>query len=89
MASSDCSELFTESELIALCQTAEQPEVLGGEYYGNKVIKISDTLVVKFGIGVTREEADNQSKAYSIVDHRTVHIPRVYRFFTNGPYGAY
>ncbi|QKX62405.1 uncharacterized protein TRUGW13939_09564 [Talaromyces rugulosus] len=55
--------------------------------YGKRVIKISDHQVVKWGIEVTKEEAENQKRLYELVDRRIVRIPRVYDFFTDGHYG--
>lgn len=51
--------------------------------YGNGVIKISDHRVVKWGPGVTKEEAENQRMAYEILDSGIVRIPRVYAFFSD------
>lgn len=45
---------------------------------GTKVIKISDTVVVK--IGATEREAKNQEIARTLVDPRIVYIPEVHRF---------
>ncbi|CAG8098493.1 unnamed protein product [Penicillium nalgiovense] len=44
--------------------------------YGKRVIKISDHQVVKRGIGVTKEEYENQRIAYELVDSRIARIPR-------------
>jgi aminoglycoside phosphotransferase len=52
---------------------------IGGEEYGDRVIKVSQQIAVKYGYGVTASEAATQDFAYRRVDHRVVHIPRVFR----------
>ena len=37
---------------------------------------------MKFGWGVTAEEADNQRKAFELLDRNIVRVPRLYRYFT-------
>ncbi|KAL1613567.1 hypothetical protein SLS56_012253 [Neofusicoccum ribis] len=54
---------------------------------GLSVVRISDDAVVKFGFGVSQAEADNQKRAYELVDPTIARIPRVYRFFTAGQVG--
>jgi hypothetical protein len=39
--------------------------------------------VIKFGLGVTEKEAENQKRAYLLVDHNIVRVPCVYRFFND------
>jgi Phosphotransferase enzyme family len=73
-----------DDELIAYCANPPVGRILGGAPYGNKVIRLSDDQVIKFGIGVTREEAENQKRAFDIVDHNIIRVPRVYRFFEDG-----
>jgi len=46
-------------------------------------VRILGHVVVKFGIGVTKDEAENQKGVYKVVDHGIVRIPRVYRVFTD------
>jgi hypothetical protein len=70
-------------KLIAYCASPPSDQVLGGLPYGNKVVKLSDGTAVKFGIGVTKDEAENQSQAHDLVDPRVVRIPRVDRFFSD------
>jgi hypothetical protein len=55
----------TNNEIIAYCLNPNRL-LLSGAAYGNKVIKLSDKAVVKFGIGVKEEEANNQRKAFNI-----------------------
>lgn len=47
---------------------------------GDRVIKVSDHIAVKYGYGVTAAEAATQEFAYNPVNSNIVHIPRVYRF---------
>ncbi|MCJ1395822.1 hypothetical protein MMC18_008708 [Xylographa bjoerkii] len=72
----------TNEELVALCRSQDCKIIAGGKDYSEKVIQISDCAVIKVGIGVKKEEAQNQEKAYNLIDPRIVRIPRVYRFFT-------
>jgi len=51
---------------------------------GSKVKRISDKAVVKYGFGVTAEEAKDQHRAYQILDKRIVRIPKVHQFFEFG-----
>lgn len=55
---------------------------LGGTPYGNKVVKLSNIAVVKFGVGVKEDKANNQKRAYELVNHSIIRVPFVYRFFT-------
>lgn len=67
--------------LIDLCHQAEKEgNNIGGEEYGDRIIKVSQQIAVKYGYGVTASEAATQDFAYRSVDPRVVHIPRVYRF---------
>lgn len=45
------------------------------------MVKLSEEVVVKFGGGVTIEEANNQSKVFELLHHNIVCVPQVYRFF--------
>ncbi|KAK9849880.1 hypothetical protein MYU51_013051 [Penicillium brevicompactum] len=52
--------------------------------YGDKVIKISDHIAVKYG-GVQVSEATTQEFAFNRVDRNIVHVPEVYRFIEPKP----
>lgn len=70
-----------EEWLIDLCHKAEKENgISGGLKEGDRVIKISDDIAVKYGYGVTASEAATQDFAYNTVNSNIVHIPRVYRF---------
>lgn len=67
--------------LVDLCHQAEKKGAkIGGQEYGDRVIKVSEQVAVKYGSGVTASEAATQDFAYRKTDRRVVHIPRVYRF---------
>lgn len=72
-----------DEELIAYCANPPVSKLLEGPPYGNKIIKLSDHEIIKFGLGVTEKEAENQKRAYLLVDHNIVRVPRVYRFFND------
>lgn len=60
---------FNEEWLIDLCHKAEKERgVIGGLMEGDRVIKVSDHIAVKYGYGVTAAEAATQEFAYDRVD---------------------
>ncbi|KAK2799004.1 hypothetical protein FQN50_008631 [Emmonsiellopsis sp. PD_5] len=73
----------SDDELIAFCLGGPPCRIVGGVQYGRLVVRISEKIVIKFGMGVSRHEADNQQRAYDLIDHDIVRIPRVHRFFTD------
>lgn len=76
------SDIATADEewLIDLCHKAEnEGGMIRGEKYGDKFIKISDTIAVKYG-GVQASEATTQEFACNHVDRNIVHVPQVYRY---------
>lgn len=72
---------FQPASVIAYCANPSPENIIS--QYGKRVIKISDHQVVKWGPGITKEEAENQQIAYERVDRRIVRIPRVYGFFSD------
>lgn len=62
-------------------QMEDENGIFAGLKEGNRVIKLSEGMVVKYGSGVTAEEAATQEFAYRHVDSSIVRVPRVYRFF--------
>ncbi len=78
----------TIDALVAVCSSVSC-ETLGGAPNGSgrRVVKVSEQAVIKFGIGVTESEANNQRGAYLLLDPSIVRVPQVYRFFTNGQHG--
>jgi aminoglycoside phosphotransferase (APT) family kinase protein len=73
-------------EIIKRCDEAEaEPQNLVFYMpYGNSVLRLSQSVAVKFGYGVTEHEARSQEKAYQILDHNIVRVPEVYDFFEDG-----
>ena len=89
MSNSSFDQHSTDMELINYCINPPREHILYDAPYGNKIIKISDQIVVKFGVGVTKAEALNQSKAYELVDPRIVRVPKVHRYFSDGENRGY
>ncbi|KAI9799431.1 MAG: hypothetical protein M1825_004531 [Sarcosagium campestre] len=72
--------IATDDEVVEFCQK-NRMQMIGGNRYGNIVLKISDEAVVKFGLGVNADEAANQQFAFERFNGGAVRIPRVFRFF--------
>jgi hypothetical protein len=66
----------SDDELIVFCKTSGR--MISHE--SPHVIQLSDTAIAKFGIGVHEEEANNQRRAFDLLNPHVVRIPRVYRF---------
>ena len=73
---------FNDEEIFHLCQAANVDHLQSREGNGRKVIKISSNLAVKFGLGVTLQEAHSQRYAFQKLNKEIVLVPRVHRFFT-------
>src|SRR6266498_310652 len=58
-------------------------QILGGEPYRNQVAKLSHEKLIKFGLGVTKEEAENQRETYRLIDPNVLKVPRVHCFFSD------
>lgn len=78
-----CPSLWSDAEIVNFCFNANGETIIGGCEGGVLVAKISDEAVVKFGLGVRKEEAENQTKAYTLLSPHVVRVPRVYHFFSN------
>ena len=72
--------------LIKLCSNPYR-EVFRQVLYGNTVVRISDSLVVKFGARVKEAEALNQREAYQLLNPHIVRVPKVYDFFEHASKG--
>ncbi|KIW81698.1 hypothetical protein Z517_04724 [Fonsecaea pedrosoi CBS 271.37] len=73
---------FSQAEIIKRCSTAAFPEEhIGGAPYGNRVLQLSATVAVKYGVGLTQDEAANQQRAYDLLDREIVRVPKVFTFF--------
>lgn len=69
-------------QLIYLCQQAEARNAIVGDIdYGNKVLRISERIVVKCGYGVLLGEPATQKYVYQHLNCRVVRVPQVYRYF--------
>ncbi len=78
----DFQTASTQQIIDFCCNASACKRVIGGSKYGNVVVKLSDLTVVKYGLGVTAQEARAQSFAYDNLDHQIVYVPRVLRFFS-------
>lgn len=78
-----CQELRTDerSDILLRYRTASPQQCLDYQPYGNIVLQLNAQQVVKFGPGISRDEAENQARVYQIVDQRIVRIPRVDSWF--------
>lgn len=72
---------FSEDDIIQRCNEATPDLILYNPEEGNKVLKLSNKLVVKFGFMLSEDEARNQAKAHEILDPKIVRVPRVHRYF--------
>ena len=78
----------TVDALVALCSSGSCKRLgEAPEGSGRSVVKISEQVVIKFGLRVTESEANNQREAYRLLDPSIVRVPQVYRFFTKGQRG--
>ncbi|KAH9221293.1 kinase-like domain-containing protein [Leptodontidium sp. 2 PMI_412] len=75
------SSSLSNSDIVRRCHHQDR-EIIGGLPHGNLVIKLSEELVVKFGPGVSVEEADNQRRAFKLLDNSIVRVPRTHDYFT-------
>ncbi|RWQ93559.1 kinase-like domain-containing protein [Paecilomyces variotii] len=73
----------SDAELIRYCLSGPRDRIIGGIPEGNLVVRISEQTVIKFGPGLSKDEAINQQRAYDLLDHDIVRVPRVHRFFTD------
>jgi hypothetical protein len=73
-------ETATNDDIAALCSDSNHV-FLNRTLYGNKVIKLSDIIIVKFNISIKKDEVNNQKRAYELIDYNIVRILFVYRFF--------
>lgn len=65
---------LSDRELVRLCLEATPDRIVGGCQGGNLVVKTSNDTVIKFGVGVTEDEANNQRQAYELLDYAIVHV---------------
>ncbi|KAJ5100295.1 hypothetical protein N7456_006347 [Penicillium angulare] len=73
-------DAIDDEALVELCHQAEKKGgMIEGHLHGNRIIKISDQVAVKYGL-VQESEAKTQEFAFNHVDRGVVHIPKVYRY---------
>lgn len=74
---------FNDDDIVHLCHNygVLQLPLLSHESSGRKVVRLSDGIVVKFGLGVTQQEAMAQQLAFKEVNREVLCIPQVYHFF--------
>lgn len=81
---SDFDTAESQEHIILQCQEARnhRSNLLSRYNDVNLVVKLSEDVAVKFGIGVTAAEAESQRFAYENLDRKVVCVPRVVQFFT-------
>jgi aminoglycoside phosphotransferase (APT) family kinase protein len=82
---------LSDDEIVQLCQRLDSNHlnILSKPSSGRKVFKVTDEVVVKFGLGVTLQEARAQQLAYQNVSSGVLRIPRIYRFFSRQEFESY
>ncbi|KAJ9622148.1 hypothetical protein H2204_011655 [Knufia peltigerae] len=73
--------LSPDAEIIEWCKRARPDHLLSNPISGNKVLRLNESLVVKFGVLLSEDETRSQMKAYEILDPAIVRVPRVHRYF--------
>ncbi|TQB74584.1 hypothetical protein MPDQ_004433 [Monascus purpureus] len=71
----------SSEELIRFCIQRGKEGAVFADIIGAIVVKVSPTIIVKWGYSVTATEAAMQEFAYKNVNHNIVRVPQVYRFF--------
>jgi aminoglycoside phosphotransferase (APT) family kinase protein len=77
-------DIHTASEewLVQLCErTGQENGRISDHKQGDRVVKLSDEIAVKFGHGVRDSEARTQEFAHKKANPSLVRVPRVHRFF--------
>jgi thiamine kinase-like enzyme len=72
---------LSNDEIVQRCHDPRR-ELLGTTHQTGRVVRLTEKTVVKFGWGVTAEEADNQRRAFELLDNRIIRVPEVYRYFS-------
>ncbi|OKL55251.1 hypothetical protein UA08_09469 [Talaromyces atroroseus] len=70
----------SNEELIQFCIQRGKEDAVFADIIGAIVVKVTHTIVAKWGYSVTATEATMQEFAYNNVNHDIVRVPRVYRF---------
>jgi hypothetical protein len=78
MATSQDPLSWSNSDIVHLCMSTPH---FAGSIHKDRLTKMSDKLVVNFGLGVLQQEAENQAHARMHVDSSVLYVPQVFRFF--------
>ena len=78
---------LSNEEIAGKCTVQSSTDRLGGQPHGNWIFKLSEQIAVKCGPAVTAVEADDQRRAFELLDSRIVRVPRVHRYFMYGERG--
>jgi hypothetical protein len=77
-------QLDNHRSVIEYCRSCPDDQLIRGSRHGNWVVKLSNyDLVVKFGQQVSSYEAENQQKAYEMIDPDIVTVPWVHKFLVD------
>ncbi|KAK0921859.1 hypothetical protein LTR29_018270, partial [Friedmanniomyces endolithicus] len=72
-------DLPTEADIISFCKKHQSRQ---GQLRMTSRVVIQDGVAIKNG-RVTRQEVENQRRAYQILDTNIVRVPLIYRYFTS------
>ena len=75
------TEAISDEEIIEFCIAASPRDIISEYPLGNKVCRLPNQQVVKRGAAVTETEAENQRRAFELLDPSIVRVPKVDRFF--------
>ncbi|KAK7177888.1 C6 zinc finger domain protein [Paraphaeosphaeria sporulosa] len=71
----------SEQDFSRFCSRLNPTRMIISELEGGlSIIKVSNDVVIKCGVGVTQQEADNQKRAFHLIDQKIIRVPRVYRY---------
>jgi len=71
----------SEQDFFQFCSRLNPTRTVISELEGGlTIIKVSNDVVIKCGVGVSQQEADNQKKAFQLIDQTIIRVPRVYRY---------
>lgn len=80
MTTAQPNRYSSQGDIIKFCANPPFASLISGEY-ANKIVKLPDETLVKYGYCVVFGEAENQRLARERVDLDIVYIPEVYRYF--------
>ena len=81
---SEYDRSLTQAAIVRFCDIAKESKcsVVGGDQHGNLVVKMSDKVVIKFGLSVTSGEACALKFASQKVNPNIIKVPKIHKFFT-------